>query len=75
MNNLQLHPTILRLKAFRESRGFSQTELAEIIGVDHNSIYRWESGLRSPRDLKILELAIDTLEIRYKKPENFSKND
>lgn len=33
-----------RLKAIRESRGYSQEELAELVGVSTLQLYRYESG-------------------------------
>ena len=35
---------LLRLRA-----GLSQSQLAEVVGVDRASVSRWEAGLRHPR--------------------------
>lgn len=37
-----------RLKAIRKQKGFSQSELAKLIGVSQNTISQWENGDRSP---------------------------
>jgi transcriptional regulator with XRE-family HTH domain len=38
-----------RIKAEREARGWSQQELADLVGVRHRSIVsRWEGGSRKP---------------------------
>ena len=36
------------LKAEREQRGWSQTELAKILGVSTTTVRRWERGLAVP---------------------------
>lgn len=38
-----------RLSACREHTGYSQTEVAELVGVDRATISMWESGKFSPR--------------------------
>jgi DNA-binding XRE family transcriptional regulator len=53
------------LKAKRESLGLTQTELAEILGVKMNTIYRWESGILTVP--KSIELAMKTVESEHKK--------
>ena len=55
------------LKAKRESLGLTQTELADILGVKMNTVYRWESGILSVP--KSIELAIETV-VRQHKPNN-----
>lgn len=53
------------LKTKRENLGLTQTELAEILGVKMNTVYRWESGILTvPRSI---ELAMETVERNYKK--------
>lgn len=50
-----------RIKKLRELRGFSQVDLAQIIGVDVNTIWRWENGRSSPvRSIQKLAQALDT---------------
>lgn len=49
-----------QLKAIREKLGLTQTELADILGVKMNTVYRWESGILSVP--KSIELAMETVE-------------
>ncbi len=51
------------LKEKREKLELTQTELADILGVKMNTVYRWESGILSvPQSI---ELAMETVERRY----------
>jgi len=53
------------LKDKRERLGFTQTELADILGVKMNTVYRWESGILTvPQSI---ELAMETVERRFGK--------
>ena len=38
-----------RIRAARESRGWSRAELAERLGVTPQGVWLWEGGRRSPR--------------------------
>ncbi len=59
------------LKAKRESLGLTQTELADILGVKMNTVYRWESGILSvPTSI---ELAMETVERKYRKTTTIRK--
>ena len=50
-----------RAKKMRELRGLSQVDLAQMIGVDVNTIWRWENGRSSPvRSIQKLAQALDT---------------
>ncbi len=49
------------LRRWREARGLTQTALARALGVEHNTVYRWEVGLRSPPAGRILDLALTAL--------------
>lgn len=40
----------------RKRLGFTQKELAELIGVDQVSVNRWEKGKRKPSKLAIRQL-------------------
>ncbi|MDQ3132393.1 MAG: DUF1870 family protein [Acidobacteriota bacterium] len=48
------------LKQKRETLGLTQTELADILGVKMNTVYRWESGILAVP--KSIELAMETVE-------------
>jgi len=45
------------LKQVRERAGRSQQEVADAVGVAQNSVYRWESGLRTPSIEYVVKLA------------------
>lgn len=47
----------LKVKSIRLSKGFTQTELANIIGKDHPSINRLEKGKINPSYIFLLEVA------------------
>lgn len=53
------------LKQKRESLGLTQTELADILGVKMNTVYRWESGILAVP--KSIELAMETVLRNYKR--------
>ena len=53
------------LKTKREKLGLTQTELADILGVKMNTVYRWESGILAVP--KSIELAMETVERKHKK--------
>ena len=52
------------LKQKRETLGLTQTELADILGVKMNTVYRWESGILTVP--KSIELAMETVERKHK---------
>ena len=45
------------LKQHREERGLTPYELAKAIGVNHQNIYRWESGKAKPSLEMCIKLA------------------
>ncbi|MGE4050186.1 MAG: helix-turn-helix domain-containing protein [Piscinibacter sp.] len=51
----------IQLRARREARGLSQEEAAELLGVDKDTLSRWERGLNRPRGVA----AIDALKSHY----------
>ncbi len=53
------------LKEKREKLELTQTELADILGVKMNTVYRWESGILTVP--KSIELAMKTVERENKK--------
>ena len=59
------------LKAKRERLELTQTELAEILGVKMNTVYRWESGILSVP--KAIALAMETVERNFKGEANSDK--
>lgn len=46
-----------RIKRARESRGWSQPELASAVGVSQATVSRWESGKAAPEDAHMNRLA------------------
>lgn len=53
------------LKKWREAHGLGQAELARLLGVAPNTVWRWEVGMRVIPPL--LPLAIEAVEARLKK--------
>ncbi len=53
------------LKQKREKLEITQSELADILGVKTNTVYRWESGILSVP--KSIELAMETVERKFSK--------
>ena len=51
-----------RIRKFREDRGYSQKELAELIGVSNSRISNWEQGINRP-DADILVDLCKTLNV------------
>ena len=50
-----------RVKGMREQAGLSQVNLAQIIGVDVNTVWRWENGRSSPtRSIQKLAQVLNT---------------
>ncbi len=47
-----------RVKHARKSRGLSQTDLAQRVGVSQPAIANWETGLHDPRRLMLAKLAV-----------------
>lgn len=46
-----------RIKSLRESKGYTQTELANTLKITRSSVNAWEMGLSMPSTEKIIELA------------------
>lgn len=51
-----------RIRRFREERGLSQKQLAELIGVKNNRVSNWEQGLNRP-DADILAALCRALQV------------
>ena len=51
-----------RIRKYREDRGYSQKELAELIGVSNSRISNWEQGVNHP-DADILVDLCKTLNV------------
>lgn len=46
-----------RIKFIREQKGFSQSELAKLLGITRSSINAWELGISVPSTQYLVELA------------------
>lgn len=46
-----------RIKALREQRGLTQTELSKLLGITRSSVNAWELGISVPSTQYIVELA------------------
>lgn len=53
-----------RIREIRKSRGLTQKELGERLGLSHQSIAQWENDLRKPKSETILKIAC-ALGVRY----------
>lgn len=51
-----------RIRRYREERGLSQKQLAELIGVKNNRVSNWEQGLNRP-DADILAALCRALQV------------
>lgn len=47
---------IEELKRLREQKGYTQTDLAKLVGVTMNSIARWEQGSNAPSEENLEKL-------------------
>lgn len=45
------------IKEAREAAGYSQKELADILGVAHNTLHGYESGKHDPKSVLLAEIA------------------
>lgn len=46
-----------RIKALREQKGFTQTELSRQLGITRSSVNAWEMGISVPSTQYVVELA------------------
>lgn len=53
-----------RIREIRKSRGLTQKELGERLGLSYQSIAQWENDLRKPKSETILKIAC-ALGVRY----------
>ena len=51
-----------RIKTARKNKGLTQKQLADIVGIKHNTLSGWEKGAHSPNGTQIIQLC-DVLEI------------
>ena len=54
------------LRAWREKRGLSQSSLARMLGVDHNNVWRWESGRHKVLPGRLMDLVLAGLDEEIK---------
>jgi repressor LexA len=47
----------MRLAEMREQKGWSQADLAKVLGVTQSAVGNWESGIRLPRPRTLQKLA------------------
>lgn len=45
------------IKDMRKKAGITQTELAKKLGIAQSAVSAWESGEKSPRTAKLMEIA------------------
>jgi len=53
-----------QLRQWRIAHGLTQSQLAQLLGVQRNTVTRWEIGERTPPPGNVLDLAIEALEKR-----------
>lgn len=53
---------MLRIRKIRKALGWTQVQLAERLGVDPNTVARWEREERRPQSEKMLKLALSYLQ-------------
>lgn len=46
-----------RLKELRKKRGYTQSELADILNIKRATIAKWETGMTEPRIESLIKLA------------------
>lgn len=46
-----------RIKALRDQKGLTQTELSKLLGITRSSVNAWEMGISVPSTQYIVELA------------------
>lgn len=46
-----------RIREFRTKKGMTQKKLGELVGVKHNTISSWESGINAPEQNNIFKIA------------------
>lgn len=51
-----------KIKSARKAKGFTQRQLADMVGAKHNSVSDWESGKSRP-DMDTIELLCGALEV------------
>lgn len=49
---------MIAVREYRERAGFSQTKLAEAIGIKQGTISNWEAGIRNPDVIMLKKLTV-----------------
>jgi transcriptional regulator with XRE-family HTH domain len=62
----------LELRAWRDARGLTLNDLSELLGVDRQTIHRWESGRSTVPPF--LNLALDQLDSLHALPRRELEN-
>lgn len=57
LRNIDGEKMIVRLRAMRKEKGYSQSEVARKIGVSHSCVANWENGSRTPQIQSIKTMA------------------
>lgn len=47
----------MSFRAAREKAGYSQSEVARLLGVDQSTVSMWERGVNAPRAATLVKLA------------------
>lgn len=53
------------IRAYRQKLELTQEALAAALGISSDTLSHWESGEAQPESSKMLELALDALEIQF----------
>lgn len=48
---------MIKIRQYRQKKGISQSQLADMLGVRQSTVAMWESGINKPRTDKLMEIA------------------